>query len=164
MVDRVIGRKRKDGVSAVHRAAACEDKVRAFDGSCDFEHRKLSGEIRIEIVERMIDRVTYAGLGREVHDPIQATFLEPCDDSPIREIQLLKVELRVLSKLRKPRLLEGRIVVVVHRVHAENTFTSFEQRSSDVEADESRYARDKYRQVLKFQRFYEIPARFGRSV
>jgi hypothetical protein len=103
-----------------------------------FQYVRERHEIAVNVRVGICQRIPYACLGRKVDDALRADTSEQFRRTlTIREIQLLEMESWSLKKLCQPILFQGRVVVVVQVVHAED-FVAFVQKALRyVEADET---------------------------
>ena len=76
MIGFVVHRKRQFGIGAVDRRRRRIDQMAASMMPATFQHIDEALEIGVDIGMRMIDRITHAGLRREMHHPGKAVFGE----------------------------------------------------------------------------------------
>ena len=94
----------------------------------------------------MIDRVAHARLRGEMNHMCKPVPLEQREQRfTIGEIDLLEFEPVVVLQDGEPRVLQGRIVVGVQIVEADDGAPLLQQPLGDMKADEARRARDQHR-------------------
>ena len=100
-------------------------------------------EIGVGVGMRMIDRISHPGLGRHMdHRRKPMLRKQLADRRTVRQIHLHETELRVLAQYVQPRPLQGRVIVIVETVQAENMTALGQELAGDVKTDKSRRTRD----------------------
>jgi hypothetical protein len=116
-----------------------------FGLSAALEHARKPHEIDIDIAFRVVDGVTHASLGDEVHDHVEVVVSkELCHTIAIRQVQLDESEvLADVALLRKglevlePVALELRVVLVVEVVDTDDRVVACQQHLGQVKADKA---------------------------
>src|ERR1700738_2564734 len=117
----------------------------AFIVPASFQHIYKDFATRVGVSVGMLDRIAHAGLGREVHHESKTMFRKQCcDRRTIREIGRHETELRMPSQDVQSRLLQGRIIVTVEIVEADNGAALGQQPAGDMKADKPCRTRDQY--------------------
>ena len=104
----------------------------------ELEDRDVAHEVGAHVDEGVFQRIAHPGLGGEVDDAIDARV--PGHRRPQRlmvgNIEAVKSEAGFAREPREPRLLQPDVVIVVHIIHADDSFAARQQRLGDVIADE----------------------------
>ena len=113
-----------------------------------FKNVLKASDVRVDVVVRMIDRVTHASLRRKMHDAREAMLgKERTHCGAISDVELYKAKslLRITSRIksRKTRQLQPWVVVRIEIIDPEDFFPAIEQSVSDVRADKSSASSDK---------------------
>src|ERR1700730_12240892 len=117
----------------------------AFIVPASFQHIEKAVEIGVGVSVGVLDRIAHAGLGREVHHESKTMFRKQCcDRRTIREIGRHETELRMPSQDVQSRLLQGRIIVTVEIIEADNGAALGQQPAGDMKADKTCRTRDQY--------------------
>src|ERR1043166_4048702 len=104
-----------------------------------FEHVEKTGEIGVQVGVGIDERMAHAGLSGKVHDRGKTMGGEQRRHAgTIRQIELRETKARETRELRKPRLLEFRIVIGVEIVDADDRVPVFAQAARNMKANESR--------------------------
>src|SRR5450756_257612 len=100
-------------------------------------------EIGVDIGMGVIDRMAHAGLGRKMHHRRETVLgKQTSNRRTVGEIELHETKARMLAQDVEPRLLQGRIVIAVEVVQADDIPAFGQELAGDVEADETRRSRD----------------------
>src|SRR5262249_17321265 len=103
-------------------------------------------QIGVDIGVRALQRMTHAGLRREMNDERKAELREHRPDRfPVDKIQSDKGETAHALQDLEPRLLEPRIVVVVQIVEADHSAAGRQEALCDVKSDEAGNPGHQYR-------------------
>src|SRR6187431_1717118 len=85
------------------------------------QHVDETLDVGVDVGVRMVDRMTHAGLGREVDNHLKLVVSKKgCHWRTFSKINLLESEPRMLTQNIQPRLLQRRVVVVVEIVQTDN--------------------------------------------
>jgi hypothetical protein len=108
------------------------------------DHFELALDIRGNIGMRVDQRMSDAGLGGQMHDPVD---LRPSREqrrkrAALGDVEALKDEARLTREFGEPRLLERDRVIGVEVVDADHRLASREQGQTGVEPDEAGGAGD----------------------
>ena len=107
------------------------------------EHVEVADDVRFDVGARVLDGVAHPGLGGEVdHDAETVVREQGRHPRFAREIHLGELEARVVVEDDQALLFEGRVVVVVQVVHADDAAAFVEEALGEVEADETGGAGD----------------------
>ena len=102
-----------------------------------------AGQVGIHIGMWMIDRITHAGLCRQMRHGLETAIVEQRGDGlAIRKIDAHEIEARILPQDVQPRLLQRRVVIAVEIVETHDVPALSQQLAADVKADKSRRTRD----------------------
>src|SRR5262249_1427633 len=106
MIDIVMDRERQMGVAAVDRTRGSKNQMTGLAMAAALEDVEKTGEISIEISVRILQRVTNAGLRREVHDRAEFALAKNAFDvAPRGEIDLMEAEFVVFAQNGEPGFL-----------------------------------------------------------
>src|SRR5437016_4547254 len=98
MIDIVVDRKRQMRVGAIDRTRGREDKMFGVTMTAAFEDIEKPREIGIKISMRILQRITNAGLRREMNDRSELGLPKnPFDIPPLGEIDLVESEFGELT-------------------------------------------------------------------
>ena len=125
-------------------------RVRAVDGrrrrihevldrvvAAALEDVRETDDVRVDVRVRIHERVANAGLGGEVHDPVEPFAREQCGHPiAVGHIDLLEAKPFVWTQPNEARFLERYIVVVAHRIEADDRVAALEEARGGVVADE----------------------------
>jgi hypothetical protein len=104
-----------------------------------FENIEKTGEIGIDISVRILQRITNAGLGGQMHNrPELSLGKNALDRVPLSEIDLVESKFLKFAQDRQARLLERRIIIIVDAVHADHRAASCKKMAGKSKADEAR--------------------------
>ena len=85
-------------------------------------------EVGVNIRIRVLDRITHAGLRREVHDGIEAVLMEkPGHAGTVDDVQFCETEIRIRLAASQSGFLERHVIVVVQVVDAVHRVAALEQ-------------------------------------
>src|SRR5688500_1821057 len=103
-----------------------------------------SGQVAVGVGVRVLDRVAYARLRREVHDALVCALRERrFHGRSVREVDSLEAESLLRLEPGEAGLLERGVVVRVEVVEADDFIAARQQAFGDVVADETGGTRDK---------------------
>ena len=127
-------------VAAVDRARAGVDQVlETLEMAAQFEHLEVAGDVCAHVGERIVERMAYAGLGRQMHDARDARARASRGQrAALGDVELVKREAVVGRQARQPRLLEHHIIIRIEVVDADHRVAARQQRRRNVIADEPR--------------------------
>ena len=111
--------------------------------AASFEHVQEAHEIALDVRVRMRERVAYAGLRRQVNHALETVFGEQLlDRRAVAKLLAHETETRMLLEPDDARLLERRIVVIVHDIETDHLISASQQPLARVIADETGSAGD----------------------
>ena len=136
-------RKGHLGVGAVDRTGRSHQKVFHANGLRDFHHVERASHIGVDIGARIVERVTDASLGRQMHDNIG---LKIHDGLGQRRLILQHAdggrELLVLMQQIVTTFLECHVVVICQPVITGDRVTLLQENLGQVKSDEASRAGD----------------------
>src|SRR5208282_4723124 len=102
-----------------------------------FQHVSEPNQVRVNVGLRAGERVSYAGLRRQVYDHGKRTLFEkPCHTLAIGEVHLQEAESGPSLKLSQPRLLNVDVVIGVKIVHTHHRPPLVEETFRKVKPDD----------------------------
>src|SRR5262249_38300250 len=141
MIDIVMDRERQMRVAAIHRTRGRKNQMTGFAMPTTLEDVEKTGKIGIEISVRILQRITDAGLGGQMHHwPELAVCKDRLNGASLGEIDLVKGKITEFAQNRQARLLQRRIVIVIDAVHADHRATGFKQSAGKGKSDKARRA------------------------
>ena len=104
----------------------------------ELEHREVPGDVGVDIVLGMVERVADAGLGGEVGDAVDPRLGGGERGKPARggDVELLEAEARCFAEPLQPGLLQADVVIFVEVIDADDGIAPREQGDGDAIADE----------------------------
>ena len=109
--------------------------------SAPFEDVQKADQITVDVRVRIGDRIAYAGLRREMNDPVKSLRDEQrLKPTAIAELHAHKTKARSTTQPSEACVFERRVVVVVHVVESDDLITAGEQSLGRVGADKTRRA------------------------
>ena len=143
MVDIVVHGERHLRVGAVDRRRRCIEQMPAAIVPAALENGGEAGEIGIDISKRIDQRMTNAGLRREMNDIRKAVLLEQCGHAvAVGKVELDEAQAIGFGELGATRFLQRRIVIGIHIVEPDNVAAVAQQTLRDMKADEAGRAGD----------------------
>ena len=101
-----------------------------------FEQVGEADDVGLHVGVRILQRVAHAGLRGEVDDGVEVALLEQVlHHHAVGDVVLEEAEVGVGLELFQPRQLQGRVVVVVEVVDADDFVAALQQDLCDVHAD-----------------------------
>ncbi len=138
MIDVLMNRERHGGVGAIDARTAGIDEVVDTVATATFEDVGETDDVAIDVGERVLDGVAHASLGGEVDDTLRLMSGEGCFHClTVDEVDPQVGVVRMISMPRETGFLDGRVVVVVVVVDADDNVTSLEQTQGQVRANKT---------------------------
>ena len=137
MVDLLRGAK-GGAVGAIDRRRRRIDEMPAAIVAAPLQHIEKPDDVGVGIGVRINQGMAHAGLRCEMYHrrkPLRRK--QPCGPRAIAEIEWLKLKIRERLEPLQPRPLQGRIIVTVEIVHADNATAKLRKAVRDVRADEA---------------------------
>lgn len=123
-VDAVLLRERYLLVAAIDRAGACVDEVLDRVVAASLEDVEKADEVALEVGARVLDGITHARLGGEVHHDVEAVLGEQAlDEGGVAQVAAHEGEAAVrvgFGQHAQARVLDAGVVVAVEVVEADN--------------------------------------------
>src|SRR5271157_763934 len=142
MVHAVARRKRHTRVAAVDGAGRGIHEVLHALSAAPFQHISEPNQVRVNIGLRASERVSYAGLRRQVHDHGKGSlFKKPRHSLAIGEVHLEETESGPALELCQPRLLDVDVVIGVKIVQTHQGPPLVKETFREMKSDEPRAPR-----------------------
>src|SRR5262249_43558372 len=135
-------------IGAIDRGGRGVGEMRRLIMPASLQNVGKTDDVRLHIIMRMGEAVAHTRLGGEMDNALEAVGSENgVDGSPIRQIGADKGPAARRSggcivQDRKPRLLQGRVVVVIDGIVADDFIAALDQLLCDMKADKTRRPRD----------------------
>ena len=116
-------------VGAVDRGGRCvDDSPQMVHPTRRLQHHEGSHHIRVHIGVGILQRMSHSGLCCEMDDAVQIPVpLPQCEDTvSISDVELVKGEAGMAAKLRKARLLETHVIIIVKIIDANDLFAAYQ--------------------------------------
>ena len=102
-----------------------------------FQYVHEADQIAVNVGMRVFNRVTYAGLGSQVHDTIQRILAKQgLNRRSVGHVDLVERELRMIDNLCQPIAFQLNIVIVVQIVETKDMVTTLKESFGQMKTNE----------------------------
>ena len=151
MVNVVMHREGHRGVGAIHAGTAGIDEVLDAVVAAAFEDMGETDDVAVDVGERVFDGIAHAGLGGKIHHALRLVGGETrFHGLAVGNINTQVSVVRMVGVTGQTGFLDGRVVVVVVVVDADDAIAAIQQAQGKGRADETGSASDEYLHIVSF--------------
>ena len=139
MIDPILDPKRQALVAAINRRRGSVDEVVDAALSGELDQIAVTDQVRLDVGRWIFHAVADAGLGPEMDNPVEPCIVqrriergEVCEVDPLEEEGVAKM----LAETGEAGFLEGRNVIIVDDVDADDGVAALQQGARSCRADE----------------------------